>query len=112
MKAGTVEVILETIKKIGTLIVDRRLIFYVAMVLLVLLGVPEAAEEAESLDAQVRDLIVLAGQIIAIVLGMIATISSWTKRAPSGLQYSKLVDNYTELRKVRDLLEELGIKLD
>lgn len=100
------------IKKLGTLLVDRRLIFYLASVLLVLFGVPNAADQATALDKQVQDLIVLIGQIIVIVSGMVTTVSSWTKRPPSGLQYDTIVSDQTQLYKIKALLEDLGVQID
>lgn len=97
----------KTLMKIYTLLVDRRFLFYVFVLLFTLFGFPQAGDQADALNKQVVDAIVLIAQAVTALGGAWALLKSWGVRPPSGLDFDKVTyDRSAELARV---LRDLGV---
>lgn len=87
--------------KIGTVAVDRR--FWVAVLTLVgiLLGLPQLADNADSLSAELVDAIILIAQILGLIFIPTGLTLSWANRPPSGLRFKEPSAELTN--RLRDL---------
>ena len=97
----------KTLLKIYTLIVDRRFLFYVLVVIFMLLGFPQAADQADAINKSVVEIIVVIAQALAALGGGGMLIKSWTERPPSGLDFDKIV--YDKTDELAKLLRDLGL---
>lgn len=97
---ATWEVIVLYVQKVGTILADRR--FYAAAVPVVLAVLGVAGVNDDTI-AKIKELVGEDGAALATffaaftpaliaLISSIALNSSWTKRAPSGLGYKKLLD--------------------
>lgn len=91
--------------KVGTVIVDRR--FWVSLFTagLLVFGSPEVLGNVDSLSDQAVEVSQAIVQIIGMLVPFITLIGSWTKRAPSGLNF-KETTTAVKIKK-EDLLEAL-----
>ena len=97
--------------KLLTLVVDRRLIAYVAVVIGVMFGFPELVNNADALDEQLAEGVQLIIQGVTALLGLLGLIHSWTKRPPSGLDYDKIVyDRTWEIERIMSSIQSRQAK--
>ncbi len=107
----TLETFLQAVAKAGkklvTLLVDRRLIAYVAVVIGTVAGFPQLADNADALNDQAVQAVTLIVQGATILVGLISLLHSWTKRAPSGLDFDKIVyDRTKEIERIFEILKD------
>lgn len=103
------------IKKLGTMVVDRRLGAYVLTVIFMWLGLPTLASFDRGLDPEIINGGVLIVQGLVTVLGLPALLHSWGVREPSGI--AQHMEYPTEeidlpLSSFKDVLEALGLDSD
>lgn len=80
------------LEKLGTMIIDRRLLFYIFVVVGTVLGLPQLTDNADTLNKELVDAITLIIQGVTAIVGLVTLLISWTKRPPSGQNYREAVD--------------------
>lgn len=93
--AEYITIIKKFIKKVGTVLADRRFWAFGMSIAIVFFGMP---------DTEVRSY----AEAAVTILGMLAVLAGWTWRPPSGLDYKPVA---TQLQELIDALEQVGIQV-
>lgn len=99
------EPVLKFLKKLQTLVVDRRFITYLGAFLAAALAMPELLEQSTALETQVIDLISAVAAVLELVVGLVALLQSWGVRAPSGIDGDDAIALGRLIKKLQEQIE-------